>query len=346
MDSLYLVSLYEYNNIRSIRAKIVNIDSEEILYYSIKELSLMLRDNKIYLENCIYDEADFIKITIGNYSDYLIYDSDRVQQKKENIILVEEIHNSNGNITGYKYCTSSGKVFEESKERLVKLFKQYHFINAIADSKNTFKVVGKKLKIHTKYNIETCYRIVAKRLENLANSIEKDEELSSRVLRYSVLRNIVVDAANKGFKSLDKGYKLNQGIYKHKDGSTTLIDLDGFFVDCERNIYTTDIVQCLKELANYIEKYANGEALPLKGITDSQYKIEHLATCNVKQFIESELIPITIVYKTDKDGLNALGSNICSNILLKPLYNSEVELSYILNEVYNEVYTKAKKCKL
>lgn len=343
MESLYLIELVEQIENMSkltIKAKVIGVETGAIKWYDLKDLCEKLKNNEIFLENCLYDNKKHIKVTMGELIDYKI--------STEKILLIEEIQDLSGKVIGYKYCTSSGKIFEESLERIYKLAKKYHFINM--DDK-TFEIRGKKLNYHTEYDMDTYCKIIIKRLNLLADKLNNDEELSLHTVKYSVLRSIIVDAATKGFKSTNKNYKANQGIYKHTDGSTTLIDLDGFFTDECNGIYTTEVSQCLRELSYYMERYIKGEALPINGITDSECNIKRLATCSVEQFLECNIVPINIVYKTDKEKVktidnSGIDSSICSEMLLKPIYKDELELSYILNKIYTEVFSKARQCTL
>lgn len=332
MDTLYLVTNDELKN----EISILNIENGKLSLVSTQDLIHKLTHNEMYVENCICNSNQKLETTMGELSDY------RKDKKCEKLLLIEQITNTDGKVIKYKYCTSSGKVFTESVERVKKLVFNYFVINALYDEKETFKIRGNELKSSMEYSITDYCTILIKRLELLAEEVDRKSILSNAVIKYSVIRNVVLKAASKGFQSMDKSYNYSQGIYKHRDCSTTLIDLDGFYVDREKEIYTTDVGECLIEISNHVKKYMEGKTLPLLGITDSDERIKQLATCSFDTFINSNLIPVSVICKSDKKEL--INSNLCVDMLLKPIYKDEVELSYVLNKIYRDVYNKAKQC--
>jgi hypothetical protein len=184
--------------------------------------------------------------------------------------------------------------------------------------------------------------ILASRLHKLGTLA--DELVDNEIVNYASIRAAVMAGANDGFQEENEIYMSNHGVYKHFDGSTTIIDVDGFYKN-ELGGYRT-IPEAIKAIADDIEKSIAGEydCDPIKGITDKEYNVDRLLDISqndVNSLMYERIVPVIIQCKSDRSGQDV---RIKHTIFLKPVYQHHDDLMCDLKKIYRIAKDMAIEC--
>lgn len=193
-----------------------------------------------------------------------------------------------------------------------------------------------------KMTLSNKSRELAKRLGSLPKVIEEGMD-NKEVVNYASIRASVIAGANAGFQEAKEIYMSNQGVYKHFDGSTTVIDIDGFYKN-DLGGYQ-DIIDALNAIAEDIEKSVTGlDAEPITGINDKEYNIDRLldiSSESLNKLMHQRIIPIIIQCKSDKySDIRVLKHTM----FLKPVYEHHDELMSDLKDIYRIAKNMAVGC--
>lgn len=184
-------------------------------------------------------------------------------------------------------------------------------------------------------------RMLADRIRKLEKFIADDE---TEVIDYTTIRKAVIAGANERFRSNREVFASNQGIYKHIDGGTTTIDVDGFYDSEDSLTESKNISNALLIMASDIDKFADGIYYPIPGLNDKTYLVDRLLDISKKDIsvlLDENIIPIKIRYSTNRDGNNIEG---CKVIFIRPRYRTQDDLMLDLRKIYREAKELASLC--
>lgn len=209
---------------------------------------------------------------------------------------------------------------------------------------NSWKESGKKIVMFdtesiVNLSIREKNLLLSERLKNLAEYMASMD--GSNIIDYTSIRQSVIAGANSGFTDVKEIYMSNQGVYKHFDGCTTVIDIDGFY-SSDMGGYR-NVVDAIHYLADDIKQCANGLKEPIHGINNKEFNLDKLleiSSTNLLNLLHERIVPVTISCRTDKGGEQ---KNLNTVIYLKPVYLYD-ELINDLKVIYREAKEMAIKC--
>lgn len=209
---------------------------------------------------------------------------------------------------------------------------------------NTWKESGKKIVMFdtestVNLNIREKNLLLSERLQTLAEYMVSID--GSCIVDYTSIRQSVIAGANSGFTDIKEIYMSNQGVYKHFDGCTTVIDIDGFY-SSDMGGYR-NVIDAIHYLAEDIKKCADGLKEPIHGINNKEFNLDKLleiSSNNLLDLLHERIVPVTISCKTDKGGEHR---NLNKVVYLKPVYLYD-DLITDLKVIYREAREMAIKC--
>lgn len=247
-----------------------------------------------------------------------VYNCERIVSDEKDIILKYIVRNTSTNEV-FELDQSMADIWREKGKKIV-------MFNTVSD---------------IAMNIREKNLILAKRLSSLAEHASSLDSDDTEILDYISVRKSVIAGANSGFTESKETYMSNQGVYKHFDGCTTVIDVDGFY-HSDMGGYQ-NISDALHGLADDIQRCADGDKEPIHGINDKEFNIDKLldvSSTNILNLLYERIIPITINCSSDKAGAI---KRINEVLYLKPVYKYD-ELISDLKVIYRIAKEMAIKC--
>lgn len=180
--------------------------------------------------------------------------------------------------------------------------------------------------------------ILADRFDALSEVINKRYE----VIDYECLRRAVITGANEAFIEAKETYMSNQSIYKHIDGTTTVVDVDGFYKSEHDIASCRTMSSALKAVANDIRSFKNGKARAIKGIDDKVYNVEHLYDVSGKDIanlINLDLMPIEIYCRSDRNNVDEK-----KVVYIHIAYTEHDDMIYDIRKIFKASKELAKLC--
>lgn len=282
-------------------------------------------------------------LILGNTSDgTLVFDKDNNRLKIDNTVKADKITDENtyvvrvyGNeqVSFYEVHTLNKPIMELDDEMYNVWYNRHNMCHIVE--------IKDKDESYRNETLAVKNRVLADRLRKLEKFISEDE---TDVIDYSTIRKAVISGANESFKLNREIFTSNQGIYKHIDGGTTTIDVNGFYDSEDCLTVTKDVSSALLMMASDIDKYADGMTYPIEGLNDKIYNVDRLLDISKRDIsilLNENIIPIKIRYSTNKDGRNIEGSKL---IYIKPRYNTHDELMMDLRKIYRESKELASLC--
>lgn len=257
---------------------------------------------------------------------------DRLEEKEIGPSLKEESLEKRSYVPGTRYLLKTGdKVVELDDEMLENLR-----INCKDFDMNRVGLLKKK-------SLYDKHKELANKLRTLVKSIKEIENRDKAFkLSYEHIREVVIAGVNDGFKEKKEVYMSNNSVYKHLDGCTTVIDVDGFYKN-DLGGYTR-IEDAILGIANTIDKSAEGLCECLKGINDKEYNVDRLLDRSIEELLNERIIPLILSCKTDKICKDGHGGYEEKIIYVKTIYNSLDEMTYDLKVIYMAAKEMALSC--
>lgn len=181
--------------------------------------------------------------------------------------------------------------------------------------------------------------VLAKRLKDLSDYVRETDDID--LLDYASIRASVIAGANSGFQESKETYMSNQGVYKHFDGCTTVIDVDGFY-HSDMGGYQ-NVADALQGLSDDIQAFANGDKEPVHGINDKEFNLDKLldvSSTELLNLLHERIVTVSINCSSDKQGTNRKMNKV---LYLKPVYKYN-DLITDLKVIYRVAKEMAIEC--
>jgi len=320
---------------------LIDLDTKMVGCVSGKELAVTLSRNPEKVENAALDSNGKIVGTKGKLESYGVIGG------RNAFVILEEIRDEVQTI-GYTYCDCEGRILKSNVEHLINIGSLVGIANArvctstyktqyIAPIKGKFRSVKER---NYKENLDE----IARRLRMMAECIDTKQINRGYIPKYNIMTKVVIESAELGFN----GVKLKEysqirhlkGIYQHRNGATSQIVVEGFYVDESKKVYTTSVTDALREMAKEVERFNRGKGLPVIGISDTLDNIKKLSSMDMRDLYDTAIIPIIVVLRSDFNGKT---KQVIYRELLKPIYSSREEFQSVLSNMQNRIEMAARK---